>query len=163
MPPQPTYTNPEVMQAKIDEYFAECEKGIEVIHVTGKGEKVPLIKPRVPTVEGLLRVLGFATRKSLIDYEAKPAFVNVVRRAKNKLAELNMVYGAAGLAESRLVSLNLCSNYGYSPKSSLEVSRPEGQASEEHQGELDELHEQLMARRRSKEDQEPAGEEKTLH
>ena len=61
----PMYKTVDEMQKKIDQYFIDCEE-----------KELPL------TVTGLAIALGFTTRQALINYEAKPEFVDAVKRAK---------------------------------------------------------------------------------
>lgn len=92
----PMYKTAAQMQAVIDKYFADCE-GKPLIDSDGnpvfdkRGGVVMVGKP--PTVTGLALALGFATRKSLIDYQGKKEFVNTIARAKTRCEEY---------AESRL-------------------------------------------------------------
>lgn len=58
----PLYKTPEELQSKIDEYFNQDAVKI--------------------TICGLALFLGFAERKSLLDYEKKEEFVNTIKRAK---------------------------------------------------------------------------------
>lgn len=85
----PKYKTPEEMQEKIDTYFAEC-KG-EIIYdaygnpMIDKNGNVVREGSVPPTMTGLALALGFATRKSLLDYQAKPDFVYPVTRAKSMI------------------------------------------------------------------------------
>lgn len=49
--------------------------------------------PKPPTVTGLALALGFTTRLSLLNYQAKAEFMNTITRAKTRIEEY---------AESRL-------------------------------------------------------------
>ena len=65
---EPDYTDPALMQDKIDEYFRI---------------------DKVPTVPGLAYHLGFASTVSLIDYTAKKEFSFAIKRAKLKIEAFN--------------------------------------------------------------------------
>lgn len=93
----PAYKTPEEMQEKIDEYFTRCagemlrdEDGQPVYDKWGQPV---MINVRPPTVTGLALALGFTTRQALLNYQAKPRFIDTVTRAKSRCEEY---------AESRL-------------------------------------------------------------
>lgn len=83
----PKYTNSEEIQDKIDKYFQECkgeilkdEDGNVIFDKYGQ----PVVLNAVPpTITGLALALGFATRKSLLEYQGKAEFVNTITRAKS--------------------------------------------------------------------------------
>lgn len=64
----PFYDSADEMQAKIDDYF-----NIE----------------KIPTIPGLAYHLGFADKKSLLDYEAKEEFWYSIKRAKLRVEAFN--------------------------------------------------------------------------
>ena len=82
----PFYKTAEELQAKIDEYFDSCG----TTYVTDADGKMifnqfgaPVVKDRnPPTVTGLALFLGFSSRQSLINYQSKKAFLDVISRAK---------------------------------------------------------------------------------
>lgn len=79
----PLYDSPEELWDKITEYF--------------ESTKMPSGKYQ-PTIEGLTFYLGFATRKSLLDYADKSeVYLNVVGRAKGfiKSCYEKQLYGFA--------------------------------------------------------------------
>lgn len=61
----PAYDNPELMQQAIDLYFKTCE-----------AEK------KQPTITKLAYDLGFESRQSFYDYEEKPDFTYIIKRAR---------------------------------------------------------------------------------
>ena len=83
----PKYKNVEEIEEKIEHYFRECEGeilkddgGNPVLNKFGN----PVIVGKKPlTVTGLALALGFATRKSLLEYQGKKEFVNTITRAKS--------------------------------------------------------------------------------
>ena len=88
----PKYKNKAEMQAKIDEYFKECDgkvltdaDGKPVLHPkTGK----PIIYGAKPlTITGLARALGFNSRQSLLNYEGKKEFLDTITRARMRVEE----------------------------------------------------------------------------
>lgn len=83
------YGKPEEMEKRIDEYFAQFEKpeplydknGFVALDKQGK----PVYRDELPTSAGLAYFLGFESRCSLWEYEQKPTFARVVKRAKLRL------------------------------------------------------------------------------
>lgn len=88
----PRYKSAQQMQERIDEYFKLCE-GKKLLDengrpvVTDKGFYVYLVSPKPPTVTGLALALGFTSRQALLNYQAKPEFVDTVTRAKSRVEE----------------------------------------------------------------------------
>ncbi len=82
---KPKFTSKEQIQKRIDEYFESC-KG-EPLMVNDEpfldkyGQPV-LINVRPPTVTGLALALGFHSRQSLLNYQAKAEFMDTITRAK---------------------------------------------------------------------------------
>lgn len=67
----PKYETVEELEAKIQEYFDSCQP-------EQFGDTVILNNP---TVTGLALFLGFAQRKSLLDYKEREEFCNTIKRA----------------------------------------------------------------------------------
>ena len=126
----PKYRDPEEMQAKIDQYFIDCEG--EVLR-NGAGDPVMdkwgnpiLIHARPPTSSGLARALGFANRKSLFDYKGKKAFCNTITRAMLRLEEYNeaRLYDKEGCNGAKFSLIN---NFGWEERQKQELSGPGGE------------------------------------
>ena len=85
----PMYKTAAEMQKKIDEYFKSCEghiltdsDGNPVLNKYG----MPIIVECKPlTITGLALALGFTSRQALLNYQAKPEFVDTVTRAKSRV------------------------------------------------------------------------------
>ena len=83
---KPLYTDPQVMQQKIDAYFESCE--VKVLYKSDgsaqldKWGNVVMAHVRPPTITGLALALGFTSRQSLLNYQGKAAFVDIITRAK---------------------------------------------------------------------------------
>lgn len=86
----PRYRSRAELKEKIEAYFKDCEGEPVEDPETGR----PMIDKRgnqvyagrrPPTVTGLALALGFATRKSLLEYEAKPQFADLITRAKSRI------------------------------------------------------------------------------
>lgn len=116
----PKYKTVEEMQTKIDAYFTSCE-GTPLLDDEGKavtdkyGEPV-IVGAHPPTVTGLALALGFTGRQALLNYQAKPKFVDTITRAKAR---------CEAYAEERLFDRNgttgaqfsLKCNFGWNDKS----------------------------------------------
>ena len=85
----PKYKCKEEIQEKIDQYFADCEGHYLTdddgnVMTTKSG--VPIcVGQRPPTVTGLALALGFASRTSLMNYQGKKEFREVIIRAKSRI------------------------------------------------------------------------------
>ena len=77
----PRYKTKEEIEEKIEAYFRSCEGEILLDEngnaVTDKGGRPILIHQRPPTVT------GFTSRQALLNYQAKPEFVDTITRAKS--------------------------------------------------------------------------------
>ena len=95
----PMYTDPLEMERICNNYFNWCDSQTKTI-VKGKDTKI-LYKPY--TVSGLALALGFSATSTLIDYENKPQFAPIVKKAKLRVqnwteekatnGEINPIYG----------------------------------------------------------------------
>jgi hypothetical protein len=118
------------MQALADEYFAGCEgraaTDAEGYAVTDKRGDPVLIGAHPPTVTGLARALGFASRQSLLDYADLPGFEAVIRDAKMRIEE----YLEAALLEGPKAAgakFSLINSFeGWKPERLAVVTDPEG-------------------------------------
>lgn len=120
----PKYKTVEEMQTKIDAYFTSCE-GTPLLDDEGKavtdkyGEPV-IVGAHPPTVTGLALALGFTGRQALLNYQAKPKFVDTITRAKAR---------CEAYAEERLFDRNgttgaqfsLKCNFGWNDKTSIDT------------------------------------------
>lgn len=87
----PKYTSVEEIESKIEQYFEDCkgypltdEKGKQIFNKFG----FPIfIDVHPPTVTGLALALGFTSRQALLNYQAKPAFVDTITRAKARVEQ----------------------------------------------------------------------------
>lgn len=72
----PYYETIEELEKKLEEYWIYI-KG-EQDKTTGEWNRAP----EYPSVTGLALYLGFTTRQGLLNYEAKPEFVDAVKKSK---------------------------------------------------------------------------------
>lgn len=86
----PRYSTRAELEEKIEAYFDEIKgeplRDDDGKYVLDKRGQVVMIGQRPPTVTGLALALGFATRKSLLEYQAKPQFARVIEEAKSRIA-----------------------------------------------------------------------------
>lgn len=115
----PKYKTPQEMQEVIDAYFDAC-KGKPILDKAGepmrnKNGHVIYDDRKPPTVTGLALALGFTGRQALLNYQAKPAFVDTVTRAKSRCEE----YAEARLYDkdgSGGAQFSLKANFGWDDK-----------------------------------------------
>ena len=87
----PMYTSVEEIESKIEQYFENCKgypltdnEGNQIFNKFG----LPVfIDVHPPTVTGLALALGFTSRQALLNYQAKPAFVDTITRAKARVEQ----------------------------------------------------------------------------
>lgn len=87
----PKYTSVEEIESKIEQYFEDCKgypltdnEGNQIFNKFG----LPVfIDVHPPTVTGLALALGFTSRQALLNYQAKPAFVDTITRAKARVEQ----------------------------------------------------------------------------
>jgi hypothetical protein len=77
----PIYNTPEEMQQKIDEYFKGGYRTRQVRVGSQKTGYTMLEVPKI-TITDLVLFLGFCDRASFYDYEKKPEFSVVIRKAR---------------------------------------------------------------------------------
>ena len=113
MPPKPFYTDPDVMQSKIDEYYIDCDD-----------REVPY------TVPGLAYWLGFASRQALWDYanrtkfESEPVrhlFNDIIKKAKLKMEAQCIEEIRSGKKPAIPGIFNLKCNHGYIETQRIEL------------------------------------------
>lgn len=75
----PDFQNATELQEAIQHYFDNPPTKEVII---GKGESQQVVKLPVLTITGLAYELGFESRQSFYDYEAKPEFTYTVKRAR---------------------------------------------------------------------------------
>ena len=87
----PMYKTVDEIEKKIEKYFKDC-KGYPLTDSKGKqmfnkfGSPV-FVDVHPPTVTGLALALGFTSRQALLNYQAKPEFVDTITRAKARVEQ----------------------------------------------------------------------------
>ena len=125
----PKWTNPELMEEAIQNYFIECDKRIIKHKIISKGVPTDIEYNEPYSMAGLADALGMH-RDSLNHYkktddyakwkEENPAkaeiFSAVISRARHKIERYLISRGLLGMHNPNISALNLGSNYGYSTK-----------------------------------------------
>ena len=89
-PPKYTEDDVELMQKKIDDYFAWCDG--EMLEVDGQpvldkyGMPI-MIKTHPYTMTGLALALGLKSRQALLNYQGRPEFNDTITQAKAKVEQ----------------------------------------------------------------------------
>jgi hypothetical protein len=98
----PTFNSKEELQAKVDDYFKKQDK--EQRH----------------TVSGLTLHLGFQSRQSLYNYEAKKEYLDIIKKARlrieGRLEELLYYSKANKDVNMAGIMLGLKTHYGYTDR-----------------------------------------------
>lgn len=86
---KPKFTSAAQIEGLIEQYFTEC-KGEPLLDTDGqplrdKYGEVIMLGARPPTVTGLALALGFHSRQSLLNYQAKAEFMDTITRAKMRV------------------------------------------------------------------------------
>lgn len=87
----PIFESPEEMKELIEEYFKQCDGVLltdeEGNVLTDKAGNPVYTKPRPYTITGLALALGFTSRQALLNYEAKEAFFDTIKKAKARVEQ----------------------------------------------------------------------------
>jgi hypothetical protein len=121
------FNTPEEMQAKIEEYFKQCDsRKSEVLGKGPEGETVVLeiSDPARYTVPGLAYFLGFCSRTELPDYaKDHPEFSDTIRRARLKIEEQRVEDGTDPTTKnSNGIKFDLSNNFNYKDLQTIEIA-----------------------------------------
>lgn len=87
----PKYENQAELQQMIDRYFEACEgtllRDASGNFVLDKNGFPVRVGARPPTITGLALALGFNSRQSLLNYQAKKEFLDTITRAKARVEQ----------------------------------------------------------------------------
>lgn len=128
----PAFTSSEEIQGLIDRYFKDCEGIVLKDDETGKPllnkyDEPIIIGAKPPTITGLALALGFNSRMSLLNYEAKEEFMDTIVRAKAMIE----AYTEARLFDKDGVNgakFSLANNFkGWKEDRSLDITVNQGQ------------------------------------
>ena len=117
----PFYTDPLVMQAKIDEYFKHCDTGEEIEVIARNGDVVKITKKIPYTVPGLVYHLGFGDSKGLQEYKGKPKFSHTLTCAWKRIERQRNEMALLGMQEPRFAQFDLKNNFGWKDQQNVQV------------------------------------------
>ena len=110
------YTSVEILQKAINSYFQSLLRPVLVLDRETKFQVAlkdrdgnPYMEQCKPaTINGLARALGFNSRQSLLNYQAKPEFMDALTRAKSKIEEYaeERLYDKEGVSGAKFVLQN---------------------------------------------------------
>lgn len=87
----PKFRSVKELQKKIEAYFKKCEGTVltdsEGFPMLDREGNPVMRKAKPPTVTGLALALGFHSRQSLLNYQGKPQFEEVITVAKSMIEE----------------------------------------------------------------------------
>ena len=112
----PAYSNPVILQKKIDQYFKSGHSKRTVI--VGRADSRKVIELPVFTISGLVRYCGFCNRASFYDYENKPEFTDTIKKARSRIEEEYEELLQQGLGVGAIFALK---NFGWIDKSEVVV------------------------------------------
>jgi hypothetical protein len=79
----PIFKSPEELEKKIEDYFKNCpDKRLVFIGTKEDRHQIEVI---TPTISGLVLYCGFVDRMSFYDYEKKPQFSNIIKKARSMI------------------------------------------------------------------------------
>lgn len=134
------YKTVQELQEAIDNYFKSCEgeilKDEEDQPIFNKFGQPVIINQKPPTVTGLALALGFTTRQSLLNYQAKKQFVDTITRAKSRCEDY---------AESRLFDRDGAMGAKFSLSNNFKGWSEKSQSEDDNAGQLENLLKGLKA------------------
>jgi len=112
------FTDPEELQKKIDQYFADCDSRTrtKIIIIGGKIKEIQESHPRPYTIEGLAVALD-TCRDTLCEYAKKEIFSDAITRAKAKILANNVECGLDGTYNPKMAEFMLRVNHKYKTES----------------------------------------------
>lgn len=122
----PLYSDPDVLQAKIDEYFKQGVPKRQMI--VGKKPNQQILEVEVPTITGLCLYVGFADRESFCEYEkqnkfkdedTQKAFSLVIKKARAQIATHYEQLIQSGNPAGPIFALK---NMGWTDRQDIDVS-----------------------------------------
>lgn len=122
----PVFDDPFVLKRKCDEYFELCDCNKVTVPHKKTGELIDEYRQKPYTVIGLARHLGFKSRNSLLHYEGKPEFADILLDARLRIEEQRneQLIDKSGIPGG--IIFDLKNNHGWRDESSVEVSGPNG-------------------------------------
>lgn len=118
------YTDPKLMQKKIDKYFNECDKKNE------KAKKTTEIDLEPYTVSGLCLALD-VNKSTLWDYEQTDQFSDTIKRAKSRIENWIEKKAMTNAINPTVAIFNLKNNFGWVDRREVETTDKTSNAIEE--------------------------------
>lgn len=117
----PRYRSLEELREKIEKYFKDCEGRPLINQKTGEpavnryGQAI-MVGEEPPTVTGLAYALGFRSRQSLLNYQGKPAFEELITDAKLRIEAYTerRLFDRSGVNGAKF---SLANNWGWGKES----------------------------------------------
>ena len=103
------YTDPKVMEKKIEEFFKDCDSKTKLI-TNEKGQAKIMLEPY--TITGLCLWLDM-DRATLLEYEKDPMFSNTVKKAKCRIENWIEKKSLSGELNPTVSIFNLKNNFGW--------------------------------------------------
>lgn len=122
------FGSPEELQARIDQYFANCEGKLAIDGdgkpIIDKHGKPVIFGEKPPTITGLAHALGM-TRRGFLNYRYRPSFARVVARARMRVETYTeeRLFDRDGFSGARFLLLT-CFGWGEPAAEKEEPPRP---------------------------------------
>ena len=120
----PLFTDPDDLEARINEYFRLCDEGEEIEEVTKQGDLVRIRKKIPYTIEGIADHLG-CNPDTIREYGKTEEFSGIVSRARNKVHRQWVEKGLSGAYNAKIAALCMASHlpaYRINQENTLKVS-----------------------------------------
>lgn len=117
---KPIYTDSELFQAKVNEYFEICDATVIKKQVVAGGKVIIIKTPEPYTMAGLAYHLDIE-RQTLNNYKKRDSYFDIIMCARKRIEKANISLAMVGCHDSKIAALNLASNYGYAVKSDISV------------------------------------------
>ena len=113
----PKYRSAIEIQRKIDEYFNGGCPTKDVI--VGKAPNTKVVKMPVYTITGLALYLGFCERNALYEYEKKPEFTTIIKKARTMIES---VYESLLQSSNVVGAIFALKNMGWRDKTEVDTT-----------------------------------------
>lgn len=111
--PQPLINTPEELKIKIDDYF---KNGIKKVNIYDKKGEIVDVK-EVATITGLVLHCGYSSRQSFYDLELKDRFKSIIRSARTRI---EMHYEEVMQTGNTAGGIFALKNFGWKDKQEVE-------------------------------------------
>ena len=114
------YTDSELFQTKVNEYFETCDTTVIKKQVVAGGKVIIVKTPEPYTMAGLAYHLDIE-RQTLNNYKKRDSYFDIIMCARKRIEKANVSLAMVGCHDSKIAALNLASNYGYAIKKEISV------------------------------------------